>query len=119
MGKAKSAIKSQEEALRRASGFVKKVASRCMERGFRLEGAFIVGSRAREDYLEDSDIDLVLLISGIQNLDRLKRLNLIKDLLSPGIEVFIYTPQEWYESDSLWLMNLRREAKPINPHHYA
>ncbi|MEM4648641.1 MAG: nucleotidyltransferase domain-containing protein [Nitrososphaerota archaeon] len=42
-----------------------------MERDFRLEGAFIVGSRAREDYLEDSDIDAVLVVDGIQCLNRL------------------------------------------------
>ncbi|MEM2424560.1 MAG: nucleotidyltransferase domain-containing protein [Candidatus Bathyarchaeia archaeon] len=86
-----------------------------MERDFRLEGAFIIGSRAREDYLEDSDIDLVLLISGVEKLNRLERLDLVKDLLLPGIEVFIYTPQEWYEGDSLWLKELKREAKAINP----
>ncbi|MEM1674184.1 MAG: nucleotidyltransferase domain-containing protein [Thermoproteota archaeon] len=115
MGKAKSAIKSQEEALRRALDFIREVASRCIDRGFRLEGAFIVGSRARGDYLEDSDVDLVLLIGGVEELNRLERLDLIKDLLLPRIEVFIYTPQEWRESDSLWLKELKREAKTINP----
>ncbi|MEM2939030.1 MAG: hypothetical protein QXU95_01995 [Candidatus Bathyarchaeia archaeon] len=51
----------------------------------------------------------------LQKLNRLDRLDLIKDLLLPGIEVFIYTPQEWYESNSLWLKELKKEAKAINP----
>lgn len=114
MGKAKSAVRSQEKALRKASIFIRRVASRCVERGFRLEGAFLVGSRARGDYMEDSDVDLVLIISGVEGLNRLERLDLIKDLLLPGIEVFIYTRQEWCDGDSLLLMELKREAKPIS-----
>jgi len=116
MGKAESAIRSQEEALKRASDFIKKVASMCMEREYRFEGAYLIGSRAREDYLEDSDIDLVLIISGIEGLNRLERLNLIKSLLEPGIDAFIYTPKEWHNSDSIWIRELKIESKQINHH---
>lgn len=112
MGKAASAVRSQEEALRRAAEFVGKVALRCVERGYRFLGGYLVGSRARGDYLEDSDIDVVLVIDGVDGLNRLERLDAIKDLLLPGIEVFIYTPQEW-SSDSLWIAELRKEAIPI------
>lgn len=114
MGKAKSALRSQKKALIKVSNFLRKVISRCAERGLKLEEAFLVGSRARGDYLEDSDIDLVLIMSGVEKLNSLERLELIKDLLSPGIEIFIYTRQEWHNGDSLWLKELKREAKPIN-----
>ncbi|MBS7248718.1 MAG: nucleotidyltransferase domain-containing protein [Candidatus Jordarchaeales archaeon] len=112
MGKATSAVRSQEEALSKASEFVESVDHRCAEKGYRLLGAYLVGSRARGDYLEDSDVDIVLVIDGVAGLNRLERLGIIKDLLLPGVEVFVYTQQEW-NSDSLWIMELRKEAIPI------
>ncbi|MEM4497755.1 MAG: nucleotidyltransferase domain-containing protein [Nitrososphaerota archaeon] len=41
------------------------------EKGLKLVGAYLVGSRARGDYLEDSDVDAVLVVDGIQGLNRL------------------------------------------------
>lgn len=116
MGKAKSAVKSQEETLKKALSFIERVALRCSERGFKLEEVFLVGSRARGDYLEDSDVDLVFIVRGIEKFNRLERLELIKDLLLPGVDVFIYTPQEWQSDDSIWIKELKKEAKVISIH---
>lgn len=53
------------------------------------------------------------MVSGAEGLNRLERLDLIKDLLLPGIEVSVYARQELCYDDSLWIRELKREAKPI------
>ncbi|MGB9704946.1 MAG: nucleotidyltransferase domain-containing protein [Pyrobaculum sp.] len=112
MGKAKSALKSQEEALARARAVVEKAASICAERGWRLAGAYLVGSRARGDYTADSDVDLVLVVEGVKGLNALERLEAFKEALAPGVEIRVYTPEEWM-GDGVWMRSLRKEAKPL------
>ena len=86
MGKAKSALESQVRMLRRALEFVGKVKSR-----INLIDVYVVGSRARGDYRDDSDIDLVIISNDVEGLNQLRRRELLIDLLEPGVEFFIYT----------------------------
>ena len=116
MGKAVSAMKSQEEAFRRAREFAEKAAAICRRYGFELVGAYIVGSRARGDFRADSDIDVVLVVRGVENLNQLERLRLFSEALLevPGeIEYRVYTPSEWGSERSLWIAELRKEALRI------
>jgi len=112
MGKAKSALKSQEAALARARAFAKKAREVAERAGFRVVAAYLVGSRARGDYTEESDIDVVLVVEGAERLNALQRLELFKDALEPGVDLFVYTPDEW-RRDSSWMLELRREAVPL------
>jgi len=67
MGKAIPAQRSQVEALER----IKKVSSvkvRCSELGLELSEVYLVGSKARGDYLIDSGIDVILVVKGVENL---------------------------------------------------
>jgi len=112
MGKAKSALKSQEAALARARAFVKKAREVAERAGLRVVAAYLVGSRARGDYTEESDIDVVLVVEGAERLNALQRLELFKDALEPGIDLFVYTPDEW-RRNSPWMSELRREAVPL------
>ncbi|MFP3303713.1 MAG: nucleotidyltransferase domain-containing protein, partial [Caldivirga sp.] len=83
MGKAKSALESQVRMLRRALEFVSKVKSR-----INLIDVYVVGSRARGDYRDDSDIDIVIISNDVEGLNHLRRRELLTDLLEPGIEFF-------------------------------
>ena len=77
------------------------------EKGLKLVGAYLVGSRAREDYLEDSDIDIVLVIDEIQGLNRLQRISMFLEALKPGMDLFIYIPEKW-RGESPWIKEFKR-----------
>mgnify|MGYP000054496112 CR=1 FL=1 len=110
MGKAVSALRSQEIALERAKKFTRRVKVRCKELGWEFIGVYLVGSRARGDYFVDSDIDLVLVVRGVRNLNVINRLEVLKDLLEPGIDLRVYDVEEWLSEESIWVIELRREA---------
>ncbi|MCS7129608.1 MAG: nucleotidyltransferase domain-containing protein [Candidatus Caldarchaeum sp.] len=86
MGKAASALKSQEEMLKVVAGFIEDVKKVCAEKGLVFMEAYLVGSRARGDYVEDSDADVVLLIDGVQGLVRIDRMRLFLDVMAPKVE---------------------------------
>ncbi|MEM3980257.1 MAG: nucleotidyltransferase domain-containing protein [Ignisphaera sp.] len=113
MGKAKSAVESQREALKKALEFVEEVQIKLRERGFIVREAYIVGSRARGDYTNESDIDIALVVDGVEELNILERLSLIKDILKPKIDVRIYSTKEWYSETSAWIKELKKEAKML------
>ena len=112
MGRAESAVRSQEKAFKRLREFLRDAAKLCEEIRLKLVDAYLVGSRARGDYLDESDIDVVLIIDGVQGMNRLQRIELLSRALKPGIDLLIYTPEEW-NSDLIWIKELRREARQI------
>ena len=112
MGRAESAVRSQEKAIKRLREFLRDAAKLCEQRGLKLIDAYLVGSRARGDYLDESDIDVVLIIDGVQGMNRLQRIELLSRALKPGIDLLIYTPEEW-NSDLMWIKELRRGARQI------
>jgi len=112
MGKAVSAIRSQKEMVTRALKFVEKVMKICDERSLKLVNVYVIGSRARGDYLDISDIDLVLIIEGVEDLDQVERKTLFKDVIEGGVDFIILSPKEWLK-DSVIIKNLRSEAIPL------
>lgn len=106
-------MKSQVEALERARRFVERAAARCRELGIGFEAAYLVGSRARGDYVEHSDTDVVLVLRGVRGLDVISRLRMFADLLEPGIDLRVYDVEEWLSDESAWIRELRREAVRI------
>jgi len=54
----------------------------------------------------------VLVVEGAERLNALQRLELFKDALEPGVDLFVYTQDEW-RRDSPWMLELRREAVPL------
>lgn len=109
MGKAKSALESQVRMLRRALEFVGKV-----RRRINVAEVYVVGSRARGDYRDDSDIDIVIISNDVEGLNHLRRRELLTDLLEPGIEFFIYTEREWNEAPTTWIRQLKKEARRLD-----
>lgn len=111
MGKAKSAIESQERALKEALEFVNQVRVKLEALHLELKGAYLIGSRARGDFTEESDVDLVLVVDNIDGLNKIERLSLIKDELKPKMDVLLYSTREWESETSLWIKELKKEAK--------
>ncbi len=72
------------------------------KRGIKIEKAFVFGSRVRGDWLEDSDIDLVIISEDFKKMKFLERLDLIEKVqweenISPHIEALPYTKEEFEE----------------------
>mgnify|MGYP001770795843 FL=1 len=105
MGKAKSAVESQLTLLRRAWEFVERARAR-----MRIAEVYVVGSRARGDYTDVSDIDLVIISDDVRGMNQLERRLLLKDLIEPKVEFFIYTSEEWQGEATAWIRQMRREA---------
>jgi predicted nucleotidyltransferase len=96
--------------LAKATSFVKRARAKAASLGLSLAGAYLVGSRARGDYLADSDVDLVLVLRGVKGLDPIERLRIFVDLLEPGVELRVYDVEEWEGEDGAWMKLLRGEA---------
>jgi len=80
--------------LERTRRFASKAEVRCRELGWEFTGVHLVGSRARGDYLVDSDVDVVLVVRGVKNLNALDRLEAFKDFLEPGLDLRVYNIEE-------------------------
>ncbi|BCU67197.1 DNA polymerase subunit beta [Sulfolobales archaeon HS-7] len=90
MGKAKSALKSQVDIIKRAIEFVNDVSKEV-----EVEKVYVVGSRARGDYLDTSDIDLMIISKEFEGLNNKQRGYMLSRFLRARIEFFAFTPSEW------------------------
>ncbi|MET1159584.1 MAG: nucleotidyltransferase domain-containing protein [Thermoprotei archaeon] len=116
MDKAVSAIRSQEKALETARKFALEAKRVCEKHGYRLTSAYLVGSRARGDYRVDSDIDIVLVVENIDGLDVIDRMKLFSEILfrvRGNIDYRVYSRREWESEETLWIKELKKEAKRI------
>lgn len=80
-------------------GNVKALLDALEVEGIRVEEAYIFGSYARGDYLEESDVDLVIVSSSFEGMRFMDRLDLVYRIawrlrLSPWIEAIPLTPGE-------------------------
>ena len=73
----------------------------------------MVGSRARGDYLDESDIDVVIVARGVKKLNAKDRLLLLADLAEPGVDYLVYDIEEWESGATVWIRQLKREAKKL------
>lgn len=105
MGRAKSALKSQIEMIKRAIEFVNDVSKE-----IRVEEVYVVGSRARGDYLDTSDIDLVIISRDFEGLNYKQRIDKLSKFSRAKIEFFTFTPSEWENPSSLYIVEMKKEA---------
>lgn len=72
--------------------YLKKV-----NKNFHIEKAILFGSRARGDYFNDSDVDLIIISPDFQNMDFRKRLGELIYFWNENLdlEVLGYTPEEF------------------------
>ena len=85
--------------------------------GQRLKAVVLFGSYARGDYSEDSDIDVMIVLSDYQNYGA--EIDLSGELISQlsldyGISIsrIIMKEIQWQESDTPLLRNIRLEGVP-------
>lgn len=85
--------------------------------GDRLKAVYLFGSYARGDYSEDSDIDVMIVLSDYQNYG--VEIDLSGELISQlsldyGISIsrIIMKEIQWQESDTPLLRNIRLEGVP-------
>ena len=81
-----------KKALEAVKRFVEKV-----DRDFRLEGAFLFGSRARGDHFLHSDVDVLLVSRDFEGVRFTDRMTMMYDYWSYEypLEVLCYTPSEF------------------------
>ncbi len=106
--KAKSAIKSQKELLKKAIEIINNI-----KREINIIDVYIVGSRARGDYLDTSDLDLVIISDDFKNLRYIERLEKLYKYSKGDIEFFAFTKEEWDNPKSLFIINMKKEAKKL------
>jgi predicted nucleotidyltransferase len=106
--KAKSAIKSQKELLKKAIEIINDI-----KREINIIDVYVVGSRARGDYLDTSDLDLVIISDDFKNLRYIERLEKLYKYSKGDIEFFAFTKEEWDNPKSLFIINMKKEAKKL------
>ena len=82
-------------------------------RGLKVEEAYVFGSRARGDYLEESDLDIVIVSRGFEGMKYLDRLDLVyraawEEGIEYSVEAVTLTPGEMREK--LEGLTMLREA---------
>ncbi|MGC9317856.1 MAG: nucleotidyltransferase domain-containing protein [Armatimonadota bacterium] len=71
---------------------------RCFMRRVGVSEAILYGSRARDDHIKTSDVDLMVIsprFEGVRFMDRLPPLHHQWDPSLPFLEVLAYTPEEF------------------------
>ena len=81
---------------RKAVEIVKEFVGR-VSRDFRVQTAILFGSRARDDYLLDSDVDVLLVSEDFRGIEFTSRMARMYDYWDAeyGLEVLCYTPDEF------------------------
>lgn len=84
----------------------------------RLRGVYLFGSYARGDQDEESDLDIMIVLSNYRHYGmELDRVSQLVSTLSLNYGVSISTvfqrQQEWLEADTPLLRNVRVEAVPV------
>ncbi|AEE94429.1 DNA polymerase beta domain protein [Acidianus hospitalis W1] len=95
--------------LRRAELFIEDV-----KKEINVKEVYVVGSRARGDYLDTSDIDLVIIsddFKGMRYIDRMEKLSKYR---RAKIYYFTFTNEEWENPQSLYIEEMKKEAKKLD-----
>ena len=80
---------------------VLRLAGRVAEK-LSVEAMYVVGSRARGGYPDESGMDVVIVACGVRKLDVGERLTLLACVAEPGVDYLVYDAEEWeMRGDSL------------------
>lgn len=68
-----------------------------LNKRFKVEKSILFGSRARKDYLDTSDVDLIVVSKDFSNMNFRKRMNEAIEYWNGNVdlEIICYTPEEF------------------------
>ena len=83
--------------------------------GERLKGVYLFGSYARNEADEESDVDLLIVLDGVENYSReiARTSELISELSLKyviSISRFFSSEEQWRDDMTLFFVNLREET---------
>ncbi len=83
-----------EEGIEKIKDFVRKV-----KEVFKPEMIIVFGSRAREDYLKESDYDIIIVSERFRGINFVRRMEMVYELwdLNERADIICYTPEEFEE----------------------
>ncbi|MDT7862486.1 MAG: nucleotidyltransferase domain-containing protein [Saccharolobus sp.] len=92
MGKirGKSAIESQRKMLNLAKEIIENI----LKDFPNLQEVYIFGSRARGDYLDTSDIDLMLVFKGIKEMNTIDRMYMVSKYIKGNVDYIVVDEEE-------------------------
>ncbi|WP_240938822.1 nucleotidyltransferase domain-containing protein [Metallosphaera hakonensis] len=61
---------------------------------FPLKEVYVFGSRARGDYKDTSDIDLIFVIEGIKGIGVVERMEMISPFIKGNVDFVVISPEE-------------------------
>jgi predicted nucleotidyltransferase len=82
---------------------------------FDVEAIIVFGSRAGEDHLECSDLDLAVISEGFRDLPPFRRTELLLELWGGNValDALGYTPEEFDSTESLLLLDLMEYGRAL------
>ncbi|MEM1600083.1 MAG: nucleotidyltransferase domain-containing protein [Sulfolobaceae archaeon] len=86
----KSAIESQTKMLNLAKDIVEKASQELPQ----LTEVYVFGSRARGDYLDTSDIDLLFVMKGVKELSVFEKMKLLSKYIKGNVDYIVVDEEE-------------------------
>ena len=90
MGKGKSAIESQIRMI----NLVKEIVEELAKDFANLEEVYIFGSRARGNYLDTSDIDVIFVFKGIKGMNVFDRMYMVSKYIKGNVDYIVLDEEE-------------------------
>lgn len=97
---------TNERVIKILNQYLKKV-----NKKFKINKAILFGSRARDDWLLNSDVDLILISKDFENIPFVQRMSEVIEYWDEYIdlEVICYTPEEFNKLSKM--VTIAKEAK--------
>ncbi|MGC9079808.1 MAG: nucleotidyltransferase domain-containing protein [Nanopusillaceae archaeon] len=78
---------------KRAIEIANKIKEKLEKEGIKVDKIILFGSRARGDYLKESDYDFIIVSKDFKNIPIIKRIELA--LIDENVDVIYLTPEEF------------------------
>jgi len=79
---------------RRAIEIAKKIKENLEKKGIKIEKIILFGSRAKEEYMKESDYDFIIVSKDFKGIPIFKRIEMVLDV-KENIDVICLTPEEF------------------------
>jgi len=90
MGRGKSAIESQIRIINLVKEIVEEMAKDFQQ----LDEVYIFGSRAKGNYLDTSDIDVILIFKGIKEMNVFDRMYMVSKYIKGNVDYIVLDEDE-------------------------